>query len=282
MISALFCCLSVLAQADAAPAPPNFELPLLGAHRGGRNLWPENTAYAFEQAAKRWPDILLEGDIHLSADGVPVLIHDASVDRTTDGEGLVANMTVEQLKKLDAGYRFTPDKGATFPHRGTGVTIPTLVEALAAAPSHKFEFELKAGGVKVVEETVRVLKESSALGRVLLASFNPMYMKRLQELAPNVATCYDYPNAMILFKTLRQGDWAGYTPTHKVLSNAPNFESRFEITPDEIKRIRDKGIKYQIHTLNKPEEIGKYLEIGVDSILSDDPELLAREIAAKP
>ena len=107
---------------NAAARFPVFAKPmLLGAHRGGRALWPENTVVAFRACAERWPDILLEGDLHLTADGHVVVLHDATVDRTTDGAGPVAGMTLEQVKQLDAGYRFTPDDGATFPWRGKGV-----------------------------------------------------------------------------------------------------------------------------------------------------------------
>jgi glycerophosphoryl diester phosphodiesterase len=99
------------------------------AHRGGARLAPEHTLVAFENALRVGADVI-EFDLHATVDGVIVILHDATVDRTTDGTGVVRNMTFAELRALDAGYRFTRDGGATFPWRGKGLTIPTLEEAL--------------------------------------------------------------------------------------------------------------------------------------------------------
>ncbi len=105
--------------------------PLNMAHRGGSRLAPENTLAAFEHATSLGVDVL-EMDLRSSADGVVVAMHDDGVDRTTDGTGPVTGLTLADLKALDAGYRFSRDGGATFPHRGQGVSIPTLDEVLTA------------------------------------------------------------------------------------------------------------------------------------------------------
>ena len=91
--------------------------PLVFAHRGGGGLIPENTLAAFEYSAKMGVDVL-ELDVHATADGALVVHHDRSVDRTTDGRGLVSELTLDALKKLDAGYVFSTDGGQTFPFRG--------------------------------------------------------------------------------------------------------------------------------------------------------------------
>src|SRR5678815_5004756 len=98
-------------------------------HRGGSALAPENTLLAFHRAVALWRTDQLELDIRLSRDGVPVVIHDATVDRTTDGSGRVRDMTVGELQALDAGFRFSPD-GRSTPFRGVGARIPSLEELL--------------------------------------------------------------------------------------------------------------------------------------------------------
>lgn len=262
------------AHADRFPR----ESLLLGAHRGGRDLWPENTLLAFTEAAKRWPNVLLEGDIRRSADEHAVLIHDAMVDRTTDGAGLVAGKTLAELKTLDAGYRFTHDDGQTFPYRGQSVTIPTLAEVIAAVPKHLFLIELK-DGPELAQAVVNVLRETHAVNRFLIASFDTACMQKVRTLAPEIATCYDADNALAMLQALRSANWDAYTPTDTMLSISRDLESRFLITPEEIAKVRAKGILYQCFTINDAGEMRRRLQIGVDSILTDKPDVLAEIIA---
>jgi len=99
------------------------------AHRGGEGRWPSNTLFAFEQALKLGAD-WLEMDIQCSADGVLMVRHDPFVESTTDGSGFIRDLSLAELKKLDAGYTWTGDGGETFPFRGQGITIPTLEDVL--------------------------------------------------------------------------------------------------------------------------------------------------------
>src|SRR5579872_6459369 len=103
------------------------ERPLFFAHRGGAALAPENTLVAYENGLALGADAL-ELDIHTTRDDQIVVIHDPTIDRTTDGAGPVASYTLDELRRFDAGYQFTPDAGQTYPYRGQGVTIPTLCE----------------------------------------------------------------------------------------------------------------------------------------------------------
>lgn len=107
--------------------------PLVFAHRGGGGLIPENTLEAFVYSARMGVDVL-ELDVHATKDGALVVLHDASVDRTTDGRGRVNELTLDEIKKLDAGYLFSADGNQTFPFRGRGVTVPTLSEIFDALP----------------------------------------------------------------------------------------------------------------------------------------------------
>jgi glycerophosphoryl diester phosphodiesterase len=277
--TAWVCSLSAVAEETTMTARAFFSKPLyLGAHRGGMALWPENTLEAYRNAYERWPDVLLEGDLRMTSDGVLVLMHDATVDRTTDGRGAVADKSLAEIKALDAGFRFSTDGGATYPYRGKGVRVPTFAEVLEALPQARFEFEMKEGP-NIVAETVRIIREHHAEERVLLASFNPVYIAELRRTAPDLAACYDFTSAMELLTHLRQGDLTSYTPVFPVLSVTWELESKFKITPEEIQAIRARGILYQVHTINAKDAMLRRLREGVDSILSDNPSLLAEAVA---
>lgn len=279
-LSILILMAAVLPYVTFAANPPAtfFDQPiLLGAHRGGTDLWPENTVDAFKEAAARFPGVLLETDARLTADGAVVLMHDGTVDRTTDGTGAIAEMTLAEIKALDAGYRFTTDSGATFPYRGKGLQVPTLEEALAALPESRFLVEFK-GEPELADAGVRILTEQGAIERVLIASFKPETMARVRELAPELPTCYDFTDGAALLAALRSDAWETYTPTNAVLSLDEGMLPQFQISMEDLQRIRGKGIKVQLHTINDLPRMREILSAGVDSILSDRPDLLAKAI----
>jgi glycerophosphoryl diester phosphodiesterase len=269
---------SVLSYAEEAKSLFHQRPILFGVHRGGRDLWPEDTTEAYVQAVKRWPQVLLEGDIHLTKDQQVVVLHDPTVDRTTNGTGLVKEKTLAELKQLDAGYRFTLDQGKTFPYRGKGITIPTLTEALNAVPDSLFLIELKEP-LELTEPAIKAIREAKAEQRLMLASFNPLIMQQIRKIAPEINTCYDPMSATGILAALRNGEWAAYTPTNAMVSLSPEMQMKFAITDEEIQKIRAKGILVEVFTLNTPEEMNRYLDIGVDSILTDRPEVLEKVLA---
>ena len=233
----------------------------------------------FKQAAERWPDLVLETDIRLTKDGHVVLLHDATVNRTTNGTGRIADLTLAEAQALDAAYNFTTDGGKTFPLRGQGIRIPTLAEALEAAPSSRFEIELKDGD-GIPEKAVEILKQTNAMDRVLFASFKPKLIQRFRELAPGVPTCYDMGQAIQLISALRGENWEAYEPPCEVLSVSKGLLKQFNVTPDDIQKVRAKGVLYQIHTINQRDAMEELIARGVDSILTDHPSVLAEVIEA--
>lgn len=279
-------CLVLLAAAFPAAGKEGAETPentallssaslLLGAHRCGRGEWPENTLVAVREASRRWPDIVLEVDAQLTSDGHVVLMHDFGVDRTTNGSGYVGGMTLEAIRALDGAYHFSTDGGKTFPYRGTGVTVPTLDEAFAAAPNHRFFIEMK-DGAQIGRATAEAIQRAGAEARCLVASVSPLFLEEFRAVAPDVATVYDFISAADMLAALRGGDaWNAYKPAHRVLALSHTLRKRFEITPKELDSIREKGILVSMFTLNTREDILKALDLGVDNILTDKPSLLA-------
>ena len=156
------------------------------AHRGASGDAPENTMAAFELAVEQGADAI-ELDVRLTADGVPVVLHDPTLDRTTSHRGPLRALALDPLRDIDAGARFSPDQGRTYPFRGTGIQVPTLAEVLRAFPLMPFLIELKEPEAQ--EAVKRVLLEEGAALRSLVASEHGAALAQFREAPFAVAAC---------------------------------------------------------------------------------------------
>ena len=246
--------------------------PLLIAHRGGAGLWPENTLLAFRHAADMGVD-MLEMDVHLTADGDLVVIHDASVDRTTNGSGPVAAMTVAQLKKLDAGYNFSPDQGDSYPYRGQGVSIPTLDEVLTAFPDYAMSIEIKDDDPRAVQRLAELIDAHQAQQRVIIASFHDDALKRFRKLQPEIATSggRDEIRTFYIFNMLHL--WRFHRP-HADVYQVPvsRGKARFD-SASFIEHAHRMNQKVQYWTIDDPAEMRRLLALGADGIITNRPDL---------
>jgi glycerophosphoryl diester phosphodiesterase len=139
--------------------------PVIG-HRGAAAYAPENTIASFRRALEIGAEAI-EFDVRRSADGEAVVIHDPTLDRTTDQTGPVAQRTVAELRRADAGHRFSPDRGTATPFRGQGIAIPTLAEVIAAFPGVPLLIEIKEAGVQAA--VAAALIAGGATDRAVLA-----------------------------------------------------------------------------------------------------------------
>jgi glycerophosphoryl diester phosphodiesterase len=164
-------------------------MTIIVAHRGASAQVPENTMDAFRRAVELGADAI-ELDVHLTTDGQLAVIHDDTLERTTDGTGRVAERSMDELRGLDAGYRFADEIGE-FPFRGRGLTIPTLAEVLAWLPEGiGLVVEIKAR--EAAEPVVEALRGTAAkdAGAVSVISFDEAAIDRVHDLAPEIATGY--------------------------------------------------------------------------------------------
>jgi glycerophosphoryl diester phosphodiesterase len=142
--------------------------PVVG-HRGNAGHAPENTLESFRQAAALGVDAI-ELDVHLSRDGEVIVIHDASLDRTTDRTGRVDALTLPEIRRADAGARFTRDAGASHPYRDRGIGVPLLSEVMEELPDTPLLVEIKTPRVSAA---LRALIEvHRAIDRCVVASFD--------------------------------------------------------------------------------------------------------------
>ncbi|MDO9019355.1 MAG: glycerophosphodiester phosphodiesterase [Deltaproteobacteria bacterium] len=248
--------------------------PLLIAHRGGGALRPEETLPAFANAAALHADVL-ELDVHTTADGEVVCIHDATVDRTTNGTGAVRGLTFAELRALDAGYRFTTDGGATFPYRGRGITVPRLAEVLAAHPTAWFSIEIKQLEPGIVDAVLAVVDASGAASRVVLVSFHDAVVREIRARRPGLVTGMSL-GEFVAFARLRPGAEESYAPP-TTISQLPADS----VTAEVVARAERFGVRLHAWTVNDRAAMERLLDLGVHGIMTDDPALLADVLARR-
>lgn len=254
--------------------------PLVIGHRGFNVFAPENTLPSFEMARRAGAD-LVELDYHVSRDGVPIVIHDGTLDRTTDavqrwgGQHLrVADKTVAELKTLDAGTWFDP--------QFSGTRLPTLGEAL--------DIIQRGGGMTLIErkagsaeECIRLLRERGLVNEVVVQAFDWEFLKRAHELAPEqILGALGPPGSL---------DGKKLTDEEKVLDSewieaaqragASVLGWNRQVTREAVLAAHEKKMKVWVYTIDKPEEAELLLDMGVDGIITDNTSLIWRAAALR-
>lgn len=240
---------------NAAPGSTG-RRPLRIGHRGAAGTHPENTLASFRQAVALGVDGV-EFDVQRTRDGHLVVLHDPTLDRTTNRCGLVRDLTLDEVRRADAGSW----KGPQF----AGERVPTLREVIRELPASLLLFlELKAGSLHypgIEEELLRVLDEEGALGRTQVSSFDHQALHRLHRLAP------DLPLGMLY--TCNLMDPIGMAQAVGAQALHPAF---MWVTPDLVVRAHAAGLKVIAWTVNEPSFIQLMKASGVDGIISDFPD----------
>jgi glycerophosphoryl diester phosphodiesterase len=245
--------------------------PLQIAHRGGAGLAPENTLLALRRAVDWWRSDVVELDVQPSRDGEAVVVHDATVDRTTDGRGAVDALTVDRLRELDAGYRFTRD-GVSYPFRGRGLTIPTFAEALDSLPDVRLIVEIKDG--RVQERVWETIRERRAWHRVLVASSNHRHRARFARYPGPTSASTRQVRAFLAMHRLRLTGL--FRSTVDALQVPERHDGRLVVDERFVQQAHALNLPVHVWTVNDPIEMRRFLGWGVDGIVTDRPDLLGR------
>ena len=247
---------------------------LLIAHRGGAGLAPENTLTAFQQAVSRFGADMLELDVQRAADGELMVWHDPTLERCTDGTGAVAALTSQELMGLDAGYRFSPDGGRTFPFRGQGVRLCTLRELLRTLPSVRLNVELKPESAGAEEALVQLLRTEGALERVCLGSESDTVGARLFELAPDA--CHFYPREALsaLVLSLRMGQPPPEEPRYWVLDMPYRLGDMELVDAPFLEATTGLGRWVNVWTVDEEADMRGLVDLRVGGIMTDRPDVL--------
>jgi len=246
--------------------------PLLIAHRGGSGLAPENTLPAFMNGAERWAADMIELDVQASADGHCVVMHDELVDRTTNGTGAVAGMTLARIRELDAGYRFTRDGGATFPFRDTGVRVPTIEEVLEALPAIRITIEVKSAAAQ--EPLFAAIRRFNARDRVIAAGMYDRNRSLFGTFDGAISGSLEELKPFYLRHRLGLG-WLTAPPCD-VVQIPEIWNGRRLVTRRLARDLRRHGIPLHVWTVNEAADMNRLLDWGIDGLLSDRPDILGR------
>jgi glycerophosphoryl diester phosphodiesterase len=258
------------------------EWPVNVAHRGASTLAPENTIEAFRLAVEAGAGGL-ELDVHMTRDGHIVVIHDATVDRTTNGSGAVSEMTLDELRRFDAGHNFSPDGGSTRPYRGRGVWVPTLGEVLEEFPGVAVNIEIKAGTPGIEETVLGILRDANALGRALVVSTPHAIVKRFRKISSgHISTGASRWEIGVFYILSRLRLERLVRPAYDALQVPLLHRGILVVTPRFIRAAQARGVRVDVWTINQAEEMRRLLDLGVDVIMTDRPGMLAEVLINRP
>ena len=235
------------------------------AHRGAAGIAPENTLASFREAIRHGAD-WLEFDVRLTGDGVPVVIHDPTLKRTTTGRGPVRSRTLGEIRRLDAG--------SWYDERFSGERVPTLDDVLKLGSKTRLNIEIKSNCAPASEAAEAVwsrVRDGGLQDRTLITSFDIDILKALRELDRQVPLGFPWQSGL-------------RDPVRRALSLKCRM-MLFEVgglSEKKVRRCREVGLDVWVYTVNEPEEMQRVMDLGVDALVTDRPDLLARLLHREP
>jgi len=253
------------------PRPVRASWPVNVGHRGASARLPENTLASFRAALEAGAGGL-ELDVRVTRDGHPVVMHDATVDRTTDGFGAVAGMTLEAVRRLDAGTTGLP-----------GERVPTLREVFEEFPGVPINIDIKDRDVPGAEEIVlEVLREAGAADRVLVASANYRVLRRFRRISGGEFDTGASRREIAVFyalNLLRLGRLA--RPAYAALQVPVDYGPLRILTPRFVRVAHALGVRVDVWTINDPGRMREVLDLGADAVITDRPEALTEVLRGR-
>ncbi|NPV73374.1 MAG: glycerophosphodiester phosphodiesterase [Pelotomaculum sp.] len=247
------------------------------AHRGGAGLSPENTVYAFTRAVNCFGADVIELDVWSSREGCPVVIHDCTVDRTTNGRGRINRMTLDEIKRLDAAFRFTTDGGATYPLRGRGITIPTLREVFEALPGVRMNIEIQQAAPPIEKAVCDLLVEYGMQDRVVVAAKSTLVQRRFRAVSKeSIAVSASISQGLIFSAFSRLGLSSLVRPGVQALQFPERVGLFRVITPKLVRDAHRQKMEVHAWIINDVKTMKSLIRMDVDGIITDYPDRLQR------
>lgn len=266
------------------------------AHQGGAKEGPSSTLFAMRQAVAAGAEAL-ELDVHMTRDGVLVVCHDATVDRTTEGSGAIADLTYDQLQQLDNAYWWVPGSvvehdpatpAEAYVHRGKAATdrafrIPRLADVLAEFPDTYLNFDIKQTAPAVPAYEVALaneLRRHNRIDGVIVASFNDASTDAIAKHAPEIATSYGTAATAEFVRAVRAGE-APPTSRHVALQVPHTFGEIVVVDEQLVAVAHESGVAVHVWTIDDEDEMDVLLDLGVDAIMTDRPRTLEAVFARR-
>lgn len=249
--------------------------PLVIAHAdtAGTSPWPGDTMLFLENVAAMGVDVL-EMNVNMTGDGHIVLNHDITVDETTDGTGVISDMTLAEVQTLDAAYDWTQDDGATYPYRGQGIAIPTLEEVFQTFPDFAMIVEIKQESPSMAQPLCDLLRQYGMEKKVIVPSFSDVAMSEFRAACPEVATAASTGEVKqfvyLSFAFLSNPA----TPPYVAMQVPIKSSGITVITPGFVANAHRRGLQIHAWTINNPEDMQMLIDLGVDGIMTDRPDVL--------
>jgi glycerophosphoryl diester phosphodiesterase len=242
---------------------------LVFAHRGGAALAPENTIAAFDDASSRGVDGV-ELDIRLSRDGIPVVIHDRTLDRTTNLRGPVEAFTADELQRADAGHAFAMADG--HPFRAQGIGVPTLASVLKRYRDLRVIVEMKDATPELVQATIAALRDADAMDRVCVGAFGRRALADIRS-HPEIATSASREEVRwALYRSWVR--WPVARPPYKGYQVPETRGGHRVVSPRFIAHAHGAGLPVQVWTVNHAADAERLIGWGADAIITDRPDLI--------
>ena len=260
-----------VAQTASTDNPFMIGRPLVIPHAGGDALFPENTLYAYEHSIAMGGDVV-DVDVSLTADGIPIAFHDSTLDRTTNGTGRVQDTTLDDIVKLDAAWNFQPDEN--FPLRGMGITVPTLEAILTAFPHTLTTLDLKDLRTEAVEPICSLLTALHRVDDVYVGVDTDEQVLTFRQSCPQVHTSGTSAER----KSTREARLAGDTTfISRQLVGQPAFladDGTRRITADYLAYSHHLGVAVLTWVVDDPADMTDLIEMGIDGIYTRRPDLM--------
>lgn len=251
-------------------------------HRGSAGSAPENTLLSFQRALDDGAHVL-ESDIQVTSDGVPILLHDSSVDRTTNGSGETAALSLKEIRALDASARFAPLVDTPLAPPAGPIRIPTLREAFEQFPDTHFNLEVKADSPTLLSEVTSLVAEMEREDRTLLTAGEDRIQESLrQELKRRGLQPALGASLADVLETIRSAQRGDAPLTDSMVLQIPRyFGNEPLVTPELVAHSHLHDIQIHVWTINDSEEITELLDLGVDGIVTDLPGRMAQLLAKR-
>ena len=266
----------IIPQKITHPVLERLSKPVTIAHQGGNKIYPDESLLAFTNAINMGIQVI-EFDIHRTKDGIIVINHDQTIDRLTNGTGLIREMSWVELQQVDGAYNWSPD-GLTYPYRDKGIKILSLIEMMDAFPQQLYDIEIKQHDPPLEKDLCDLLRKYGvAADQAIVASFRDETLARFHDICPEVAISLPVNQGTVLYILSRIG-LERLLPLDAVVAQLPTTFStklgKLELDRRYIEAFSKGDRQVWVWTVNDSIEMKRLVNMGAHGIITDRPDIL--------